>query len=372
MTLKLKGGLYLDHIYNGVGYGNVAQRLLHCNGNYGVLRPYLDEDEQGNLRSWIVNEEGEAVVSNAPAVLPKQAWIQLDNTVARVQRDELRVFEEIRGMGLNMNLPNALATTVLQEQTMTDFGVAGVSMSGLRRTERDRPEYDLRNFPIPIIHGEFSWDLRTLEQSRVRSGGANFALDTTSAEMITRRMSELIEEMAIGTAATFSYGGGSIYGLINKPERVTKAFTLPTAVGWTPDVLVDEILDAIDSLQTLNFNGPYGIYYSPAWWKYLGQDYSGAYARTVMSRLQEIDPEKTDIRWWRRARYLKTEAAPFQIVIFQLTQDVIRTITGMPMTTLQWSEQGGLELCWKIICILLTQLRATADDTTGIAHCVAA
>jgi hypothetical protein len=54
-------------------------------------------------------------------------------------------------------------------------------------------------------------------------------------------------------------------------------------------------------------------------------------------------------------------------------------VNGLPMTTLQWDEQGGLEKKWKIITILIPQVRTntfvaadgTSTLTAGIGHGVA-
>lgn len=374
--MKPKVSFGIDHIYNDRPYGSVADRLLANGLDLSVLRPYTAPDENGVERTWITNAEGEGVLTNTPGIFPKEAWISLDETVERVQRDELQVVSDLTGAGLTYTLPNGMGTPMLQEQTMTDFGVASVSMSGLKRTERDRPEYDLKNFPIPIIHGEWSWDLRTLEIYRK----TRTPIDTTSAEMIARRIAELVEQMTLGTAATYSYGGAHIYGLSNHPNRITSTMTLPTAGGWTPMTTVNEVIDLIDSLKQVGVTGPYGVYFSPNWSKYMGKDYyaTSTYTysgETLLSRLQKISPDR--IRFWKEARWLNSG---FQVLVVQLRQDTVRMVSGLPMTTLQWDEQGGLEKKWKIIQILVPQVRThvftaasqVSTTLTGIGHGVAA
>lgn len=351
----------IDFILNGQGYGDVADRLIESGMNPAFLRPWRSQ----NGRSYItVNEGGKArhLATNAPATLTREGWIFLDRAVQGVALPELRVWGDIVGSGLTFDVPNGMGTIVLQDQTVTDAGAATMSMDGLKGSERDRPEYDIRNFPLPIVHGEFSFSARQLAVARA----SGVPLDTTMARMVTRRIVEQVEALTIGTSPTYSYGGGTVYGLINKPQRISRSLTLPTAAGWTPSVLVDEILLMVDDLQTINFNGPYGMYFSPAWTKYMDSDYSDMYAgQTLRTRLGLLG----DIRFMRKLAYGLTG---YQIILFQLTEDVVRAVTGMPLTTLQWDSKGGLAKNFKIMAIMVPQVRHNANDETGICHGVAA
>lgn len=352
----------VDFIYNGQAFGDVADRLLENDLDPGILKPWRDPETGRRYVTLTRGGKEQNFLTNAPATLTKDQWLDLDRAIIRIAEPELRVWGDISGLGLTYRVPNGMGTTVLQEQTMGDFGTAAMSMDALKRVDRDRPEFDLRNFPLPIVHGEFSFSARELAVAR-RSGAP---LDTTSAERITRRIVEQVESLTIGSAITYSYGGGTIYGLTNKPERVTKTLTLPTDAAWTPGTTVDEVLDMISSLQDIDFNGPYGLYYSPAWTRYFDADYSATYANeTLRTRLQKIE----DIRFMRKLSYGLTG---YQIVIFQLTSDVIRAVTGMDLTTLQWDSMGGLAKNWKIMAIMVPQLRTNAEGTTGIAHGVGA
>ena len=41
---------------------------------------------------------------------------------------------------------------------------------------------------------------------------------------------------------------------------------------------------------------------------------------------------------------------------------------GMDITTLQWEERGGLELCFKVMAIKVPRLRSDYNSRTGILH----
>jgi len=361
-----------DFIFNGQAHGGVADKLLavalQTGGEFdtGVLRPWLDKygrtcydvpdgwDGNGKQKRKTV------LATNASASLPKDAWIQMDDMLVRVARDELRVWSDIQGLGLTYNVPNGMGTTVIQHQTMTDAGEAALSMDALRETNRDRVLFDIKNIPLPIVHSDFSFSLREL---LVAQRGQ--PLDLTMAEQATRKCWEQIERLTLGTASSYTYGGGTIYGLTNFPQRVTTTLTLPTDPGWTPQLLVEEINGMIQDLQDINFNGPYGVWYSPSWSQYMNGDYSATYrGGTLKNRLAETD----GVSFWRKADYL----TGFQIILAELKSTVMQAVTGMSMRTLQWDSHGGLQKNFKVMGIMVPRLRANANNETGINHGVAA
>lgn len=358
----MRATIGVDHIFNGQGHGDVADMLIDADMNPAMLRPWRSKKTR---RSYITLN-GKNYVTNAPATMTKDQWKYMDQKLVTVARPQLRVWSDIVGAGLTYTVPDGMGTIVLQEQTITDGGSARVDMDALVESERDRPTFDIRNFPLPIVHGDVSFSARQLAVSRRSgTGGVSAPLDTTMLEQVTRRIVEKIELMTIGQASSYSYGGGTVYGLTTKPQRLTSSMTLPTDPGWTPALFVDEILDMISDLQDINFNGPYGMYYSPSWSKYINGDYTSAYASdTLGTRLDKIE----DISFRRKVRYGLTG---FQVILFELNPSVIRAVTGMRLQTIQWDSKGGLAKHFKIMAIMVPQLRSNADDETGINHGVA-
>ena len=45
-----------------------------------------------------------------------------------------------------------------------------------------------------------------------------------------KQVNETVDDLTLGTLATYTYGGYSIYGFTNFPGRITKSMTLPTAL----------------------------------------------------------------------------------------------------------------------------------------------
>jgi uncharacterized linocin/CFP29 family protein len=351
----------VEFIYKQQGSGDVADRLLASGMDTGVLRPFVDGRGRNCVKVFnrAMGKE-EVQYTNAPATLRKDQWMQMDEAVLRAARPMLRVWGDIVGAGLTYNIPNGMSVTVLQHQTMTDAGNATLSMDGLRQAERDRPQFDIGNLPLPIVHGDFHFSLREIAVSQ----GQGMPLDTTMVEQTTRKCVEQIEKLTLGTTSSYTYGGGTVYGLTNFPARLTKTLTNPTAVGWTPETLNNEVLDMIQAAQDVYFNGPYMVWYSPAWTKYLYADYSAAYPGvTTMDRLRRND----DVRIWRKADYL----SGYRILLVQMTSDVIQAVTGMRLRTLQWDSHGGMQKNFKVMGIMVPRLRSNSDGNTGIVDGVA-
>jgi hypothetical protein len=354
----------VDFIFNGQGSGAVADRLMAANMDVNVLRPWLDK--YGRTCVAVYNQRTQKMetklITNAPAILTRDQWKLFDDAVLRSTRLTLNIWGDIVGAGLTYNIPNGMAYTMIQHQTMTDGGNATLSMDGLRKAERDRPTGDIGLIPLPIVHGDFHFSLREILVSR--NGPVPMPLDTTMIEQTTRKCLEQVEMLTLGTSDSYSYGGGTVYGLTNFPQRITANITAPTTAGWGPETLVNETLDLVQQLYDTQFKGPFIAFYSPGWMKYLFADYSAMYGgKTLMSRLGDISP----IRAWRQADYL----SGMQIVIVQMTPDVIQAITGMRLRTLQWDSHGGLQTNFKIMGIMVPRVRANADDDCGILHATA-
>ena len=56
------------------------------------------------------------------------------------------------------------------------------------------------------------------------------------------------------------------------------------------------------------------------------------------------------------------------LLLVQKTPDVARMVVGMDVTTVQWESKGGMELNFKVMAIMVPQLRADFNSNTGIVH----
>jgi uncharacterized linocin/CFP29 family protein len=351
----------IDFAYNGASSNTgIIDKLQAANWDAGALRPWLGEDG----RSYVTLNQGgkpATIRTNAQATLTKEAWLQLDTAIMRVARNRLRAVADLRSAGLTFTIPNGMGTTVLEYQKMNDTGSAVISMDGLRLGGDFRPVFESAYLPLPFIHSDFQYSARQLATSR-QTGAP---LDTTTGEMAGRRVAEMTERLTLGRLDTYAYGGGTIYGMANFTSRLTATITSPSATGWTAATHLAEVLAAKQTLQDAKHYGPYMVYYSSAWDKYLDNDFNTNYPnKTLRQRIREIDGFQ-DIR---TLDYLDTSSSTYNMMIVEMDTGTIRLVIGMDVTTLEWDDMGGLRKNYKVMCIIIPQLRADYDGNTGILH----
>jgi len=349
----------MDFILNGQANGSVASALIANGMDVNVLRPWIGADGR-SFQTVNVNGQPKAVpVQNATATLRKDDWVLLDSAIVKAAKPRLKAVADLRSAGLSFNIPNGMGKTVLETETQSDISGAEVSMDGLRESKADRPLFELSNLPLPIIHKDFNFSARQVMASR--NGGS--PLDTTTAEMAARRVAETAEQLLLGTYGTYAFGGGTISGYTNFTHRLTATMTAPTAAGWTPADTVEEILAMRLQAQQAYHYGPYMLYCSLPWDTYLDNDYSAAKGdNTLRDRLKMIN----GIQDVRTLDYLSEE--DYVMVLVQMTTNVVREVVGMDITTVQWESKGGMQLNFKVMAILVPQLRADQNSNTGIVH----
>lgn len=344
-------------VANGISASPMA-RLIDFDMDPGVCRPYV---RNGRTYMSVYDREKrkqrEVPIVNTTYTLPKETWMMFDDVMVRVAKPRLSVWADLVSTGNGLTVPNGMGTPVIQYQAMSDISAATTSMDGLRESRHDRPMYDLHNFPLPIAHKDFCFTAREIAASN-KNGTT---LDTTMIELATEKVAEEIENRVLGLTDVLSFGGGSLYGYTNFPQRNTKVITSPTAAGWTPNTAVDEVLDMIALAQADNYNGPYNLYMGKSWMRYLNADYSAAKGNdTLRTRLSQIE----GINGPKQVDYL----TGYDIILVQRSGFVARPVVGMNMTTLQWEEKGGMELWFKVMAIMAVQLRTDQNGNCGIVH----
>lgn len=350
-----------DYILNGQATGNVAATLLASGMDVSSLRPFIGDDG----RTYITRNNSAGVqvaqpTNNANATLLRLEWTELDEVVIRAALPRLRAVADLRGRGLQFSIPNGMGKTALQSQAQSDINAASISMDGLAESAGDRPVYNLTNLPLPIIHKDFSFPARQIATSR--SGG--MPLDLSMAELAARRVAEGAEQLLLGVGPSYAYAGGAIYGYTNFPSRITKALSSPLVSSWTPKATVADVLNMRYLSQQHLHYGPWVLYTSLAWDAYLDNDLNAVSANssniTLRDRLRRIEGIDDVVT----LDYLNG----YDMVLVQMTTDVAREVVGMDITTVQWETHGGMLLNFKVMCILVPQVRADANGNTGIVH----
>jgi len=357
----------MDFIFNGQSHGGVADKLAANGYNPHSLRPYLSDCGQYtciSVHNGKFNQDGtpqmeQRVIGNATATLRKDAWKHLDTVVVKVAKERLKAVADLQGAGLTYSIPNGLGTTVLETETQSDIGPASVSMDGLRKNANDRPVWEIGFLPLPIVHKDFGYSARQLA-SAAKSGSP---LDTTSAELAARRVAEETEKLLLGVSTVadqYTYGGGVIYGYTDFPNRLTKTISQPDGTSDDGTVFLTEVLAMIKQAKDAFHFGPYVLYVSTEWDQYLNADFKDSSDKTLRERIMAL----TDITDIRTLDFL----ANFDVVLVQQTTDVVRLVIGMDIVTVMWDTEGGLYKNFKVMSIIVPQLRADQNSNTGIVH----
>lgn len=381
--------MFSDYFLDGSGHGDVADVLAH-NVDYDpyLLRPYKDENghicvtcntgkrvynkktrrmepvfEKRLVRDLIHNLDLPFPVTNA-TTLRKDEWIELDRVVVRAARSRLRAWSDLLSRS-SFGGFNAMSKMILEHETMSDPGAAHVDMDALTGGQtNDGPKFQLEGLPLPITHSDFWFSRRRLLVSR----NTGTPLDSTMAEASARRVAETIEQTLIGTLTGTTYGvaanynnAPTVYGYLTHPDRLTYT-TLTTPNGSNGSTTVDEVLAMVEDLNDANFYGPFMLYHSTDWDKFLDDDYRAQDTRTLRQRLRQIE----SIQDVRRLDFLTSTNNPYTMILVQMTQEVARAINGMDITTVRWESQGGMRLNFKVMAIQVPQLRSDFNGNMGL------
>jgi hypothetical protein len=293
--------------------------------------------------------------------------------VVRAARKRLRAWTDLESASAYGGF-DGMTKMTHEYEAMSDPGEALVDMDGLDQGRSDSPLFKLRSVPLPLTYSSFWYSERRLAISR----NSNTPLDTVSAEAAGRRIGEMVEQTLIGTQTGVTYGTQStgitahdgtstVYGYTNFPSRVTKT-NLVTPTGSNPSSVLDDIITMRETMYTNKFYGPFVVYTSTPYDRYLDEDYfvlssSGAVAptKTLRQRINEID----GIADVRRLDFL---TSGYQIIMVMMDPSVIQAINAMEITTVQWEVQGGMKKCFKVMCIKVPLLKAPYDGIAALIH----
>lgn len=326
----------MQFIQNMIANGNmtVAQRLLASGMNVNCLR--------------------------TNATLLKDEWLVLDRAIIDVAQNRLRVYRDVIERGLVLALTNGLGKTVLESENVGDMRRAQVSMDGVTVGENDAVNYEVVGIPLPFIHKDYQISIRKLNASR----NEGEALDTTQARLSTRKIAEEQELMLLNgfgiTTATYT-----IYGYTNFPQRNTVTLTKNWDDGTkTGAEILADVLAMKQALIDAKFFGPYALYIPTAYETPLDEDFSTAKGSdTIRERILRVTSIDSVM--------VIDQMTANNVILVQLTEDVVRVIEGLPLTNVEWSSPGNMIFHFKIMTITVPQIRADQEGNSGIAHLAA-
>ena len=345
----------MDFIHNGKATGTVAQRLLANGMNPNVLRTYIGDDGHSYM-TMMVNGKPKAVLA-ANATLRKDEWKHMDQAILPAARQRLVGIADLYSRGLVYRLGNGLGKTVLEYESLSELTPAEMTMDGVNRSQKDRPNYELNYLPLPITHKDFHFNARVLAASRTTGD----PLDTTTGEQAGRQVAEFLEGMLFNGTGSYSYGGGTIYGYTDHPQR--NEVTL-TATWDTSGVDGEDILDDVRAMKQASIDakhyGPWVLYIPTAYETILDNDFKSASDKSIRQRIMEINGIQ-DIK-------VVDKLAADNVLLVQTTSDVVRVVEGMPIQTIEWQTEGGMVHNFKVMAIIVPQIRADQHGNSGIVH----
>lgn len=333
------------------GGGAVGQRLIANNMDAGALRPYFGD----NGRPYITVNGVARPTTNA--TLRKDEWKHLESAVLMAAKQRLVGVNDLYSRNLVYRISNGLGTTVFETQTMSDTEAAQVSMDAATRGRRDRPNFGIGYLPLPVVHKDFQIDARTLAASR--NGGQ--PLDTIMAEDAGRMVAEKLETMLFNGLSTYTFGGGTIYGYTDFTNRNTYTLTAhwddSLASGTT---ILSDVLGMVQASIDDYHYGPWVLYIPTNYQTALGDDFKAASDKSIRQRLLEIDGIQ-DIK-------VADKLTADEVVLVSMNTDTVRMVEGLGIQMLEWESEGGMLLNYKVMGIMVPQIRSDYNSRCGIVH----
>lgn len=319
-------------------------------------RPFWIDDPEVAFRV-VMNSSGEPVVArtNATALLQYQEWLEIDRVVIDAALQRLVAISDLRSRGLEHGL-GSIGTTISIWDRQSEMTQADISMSGITRGEKDTPAYSTAQVPVPIVHKEFSIELRRLEASR-RSGES---LDTTSAALAGRVVAERSETMLFN-GASVSVDGSTIYGYTTFPDRNTVTLTLNwTDPSKTGALILADVQAMLAAARADRHFGPYVMYVPSTYEGPLESDYRAQDSRTVKERILALN----GIQDVKVADFL----AANNVLLVQMSSDTVDLAVARDITTVQWNLQGGMLEEFKTMAVWVPRLKSDFNGNCGIVH----
>jgi hypothetical protein len=174
-------------------------------------------------------------------------------------------------------------------------------------------------------------------------------LPTEHIAAATRVVSEKIEYLLFNGDTTMTYGGGTLYGLINHPNTLTGSLK----AHWddSGSNAKSDILAIISRLSAQNHKGPYGVFVGGNYRAAVEDDYYPTFpGPTIRQRLLAIDGVQFVM--------VCDELPNNYVVVVELMPDTIRMVVAVQPYTVEWDTRGGLQTDYIVLGVVIPDVRA--------------
>lgn len=308
-----------------------------------------------------------ASLSNQSAILPKDAWMEIDGITRSVMRnDEGQAFmADLMPLAKAVNIGKLVYLT----RVSGDAGTVVRSMSGQPPVPVDKVNFDYRGTPIPIFQTAYGREWR--EWNALQSENFNALADDQEAH--TAKIRRDMALYALDGDANISVQGYKGFGIRNNP--LSASINLGTGAGGASIDLTTATSDAVDAFITQTLGamlddnlvvGKINLYVSPEIGRNFDKAYSGStgmQAGTLMSYLL------TNRRINKIA--VTHELKGNEIMGFVPSSEYIRPLIGMAVNTTAKVRLAPTEnYQFMIMGAMGLEIRADINGKTGVFHSV--
>lgn len=331
------------------------------NRGAGAMRPFLGKDGKpyimvhtGGKRNDPKNYKQQPVTN---AVLRYDEWRSIDDAVTKIAEERLVGFADLRANGLVHTLNNAMGTTVLTWEDMSNAMEAVISIDPIRKGDNDQVDFSANHIPIPVTHADFQISERILQESRNRGD----SLDTLNSERAARKVAEKLEDMLFGSTSALEYGGGTIYTYITHPDNNDVSLTTNwDASAITPALILADVIAMKQASIDAMYYGPWVLYIPTSYDTVMDEDYdvSGSSLQTIRQRITAINGiQKVEV---------VDRLAADNVLLVTMQKDVVDLVDGMPMQNVQWDNEGGFVHKYKVLTIQVPRVKSDYDGNSGV------
>lgn len=217
-------------------------------------------------------EENLAALSNNSAVLPRDAWLEMDTITRRVMRsDEGRAWmADLMPLAKPVNI----GKLVHLNRVSSDAGTVHRSLSGQVPTALDKVQYDYRGTPVPMFDSGYGREWREWNTQR----SENFDALADDQEAHTAALKKNMAMYVLDGDDSISVENYKAYGIRNHPlsKSIIASIDL-TSQATTADEIDNYFTFILGTLLDDNYiSQPVNLYISPEMGRSFDRPYSGA------------------------------------------------------------------------------------------------
>jgi uncharacterized linocin/CFP29 family protein len=326
--------------------GGLPARLAASDFSTNVLRPWYPS----NAKEQAALARNGGIQNNA--LLRKDEWKQLDTRVVEVARTRLVGIADLRSRGLTLQL-GGLGTLLSEYEKMGDMTAADLDMAGVTGGEKDTLDFTLVGVPVPIVHKDYSINIRRLLASRNQGN----ALDTLQAQVAARLVADKLESVLFAGAG-ITVDGNPIYGYTNHPDRNTG-----TAAGdfGTITNIFPSVNNMVIAAEADNYFGPYVLYVAKTQYAEMRAVYTDGSGQSAWQRCLDAIPQLAEIK---PADIL----AAGSLVLVTMLPDVVDLAIAQDISNVQWDDLGGMVQNFKVMAAMTPRVKSDDANRSGIVH----